>query len=145
MVWRGSLVPMGPVSRHDLLSAVCVLIFGQFSALGINLLDRFVTFTSPFGFVPGWDWAWVSSGIWVGWYSMGSPGWANSEEGAFLCTVESSFEVCFLFLFLVLVLGSLESLPFPFDGVPSCVFGRWWGEGDLSIRGWGAVTDVFVA
>lgn len=43
MVWRGGLVPMGPVSRHDLLSAVCVLIFGQFSALGINLLDRFVT------------------------------------------------------------------------------------------------------
>ena len=130
MEWRGGLEPWGPVIRHDLLSAVFFLIFGQISALGINLLDRFATLASSFrfGFVPGWC----------------GPGRVDSEERALLWTVESLFEGCFLFLFLVLVLGSLESLPLPFDGLPSCIFGRWWGEGDFSVRGWGADLDVFV-
>ena len=72
---------LGPGSRPDLLSVVCFLIFGQPSALGINLLDRLLAFASPFGFVPGWDWACVGFGVRVGLIlSVGILGgwWADS-------------------------------------------------------------------
>ena len=75
MEWRGGLEPWGPVIRYDLVSAGFFLIFGQISALRIDLLDRFATLASSFRFrfVPGWC----------------SPGWVDSEERALLWTVES--------------------------------------------------------
>ena len=118
---------MGPGSRRDLLSAVGFLICGQPSALGVNLLDGFLAFASPFGFVPGWDRACVGSGVRVGLiFSVGVLGgwWADSKEGALFCSVESFLDGSLLLLFFVLVLGLLLFLSFSFDGVPSSVLCR---------------------
>ena len=138
---------MGPGSRRDLLSAVSFLICGQPSALGINLLDGFLAFASPFEFVPGWDRACVGSGVRVGLIlSVGVLGgwWANSKEGALFCSVESFLDGSLLLLFFVLVLGLLLFLLFSFDGVSSSVLCRWRGESDLPVRRWGLVTDFLV-
>ena len=58
--------PGYPVIRCDLVSSVFVLIFGQFSAPGVNLLDRLLTVASPLWLVLVFDWWWARSVIGVG-------------------------------------------------------------------------------